>query len=86
MAQLLGVLTIEQLYVVALAAGVSTVFFDVAYQAYLPQLIDRERLVEGNAKLRRLLDGPGGPGVAYAKLSSVARQEWPPDPSGHPGC
>ncbi|MDH6137817.1 MFS family permease [Kitasatospora sp. MAA4] len=51
-ARLLGVLTIEQLYVVALATGVSTVFFDVAYQSYLPQLIDRELLVEGNAKLQ----------------------------------
>ena len=52
LAQLLGVLTIGQLYVVALATGVSTVFFDVAYQSYLPQLVDREPLVEGNAKLQ----------------------------------
>lgn len=51
-AQLLGVLTIEQLYVVALTTGVCTVFFDVAYQSYLPQLVDRELLVEGNAKLQ----------------------------------
>jgi MFS family permease len=52
LAQLLGVLTIGQLYVVALVTGVSTVFFDVAYQSYLPQLVDRESLVEGNAKLQ----------------------------------
>lgn len=51
-AQLLGVLTIGQLYVVALVAGVSTVFFDVAYQSYLPELVDRKLLVEGNAKLQ----------------------------------
>jgi MFS family permease len=52
LAQLLGVLSIGQLYVVALATGISTVFFDVAYQSYLPQLVDRSELVEGNAKLQ----------------------------------
>jgi MFS family permease len=52
LAQFLGVLTIGQLYVVALGSGVSTVFFDVAYQSYLPQLVDRKLLVEGNAKLQ----------------------------------
>ena len=52
LAQLLGVLSIGQLYVVALATGVSTVFFDVAYQSYLPALVDRTLLVEGNAKLQ----------------------------------
>jgi len=31
--------------------GVFTVFFDVAYQSYLPSLVDRADLVEGNAKL-----------------------------------
>ena len=52
LAQLLGVLTIGQLYAVALVTGVSTVFFDVAYQSYLPELVGRELLVEGNAKLQ----------------------------------
>ena len=48
----LGDLTIGQLYAVALTVGISTVFFDVAYQSYLPELIDRTTLVEGNAKLQ----------------------------------
>ncbi len=39
--KLLGGLTIGQLYVVALVVSVSTVFFDVAYQSYLPELVDR---------------------------------------------
>lgn len=52
LAQLLGVLSIGQLYVVALVTGLCTVFFDVAYQSYLPQLVDREALVEGNSKLQ----------------------------------
>ena len=45
-------LTMEQLYVVALITGVGTVFFDVAYQSYLPALIPRSDLVEGNTKLQ----------------------------------
>jgi MFS family permease len=32
--------------------GVFTVFFDVAYQSYLPSLVAREQLVEGNSKLQ----------------------------------
>jgi len=48
----LGVLTLPQVYAVALVVGVSTVFFDVAYQSYLPHLVGRAHLVEGNAKLQ----------------------------------
>ena len=57
----LGGLTLAQLYVVALVNGVLTVFFDVAYQSYLPSLVGREDLVEGNAKL-----------TASAQLAQVA--------------
>jgi len=49
---LLHVLTIGQLYAVALLVGVGTVFFDVAYQSYLPALISRSDLLEGNSKLQ----------------------------------
>ncbi|TME54231.1 MAG: MFS transporter [Chloroflexi bacterium] len=45
-------LTMLQLYVVALVTGVGTVFFDVSYQSYLPALISRADLVEGNSKLQ----------------------------------
>jgi MFS family permease len=51
-AQAFGVLSIGQLYAVALVTGISTVFFDVAYQSYLPELVDRKLLVEGNSKLQ----------------------------------
>jgi predicted MFS family arabinose efflux permease len=47
----LGNLTLAQLYAVALLAGIGTVFFDVAYQSYLPALVDRPNLIEGNTKL-----------------------------------
>ena len=48
----LHVLFMPQLYVVALITGVGTVFFDVSYQSYLPALISRADLVEGNTKLQ----------------------------------
>ncbi len=62
----LDVLGIVQLYAVALLTGVLTVFFDVAYQSYLPGLVGREQLVEGNAKLQasESLAQVAGPSVA----------------------
>jgi len=48
----LGVLDLPQLILVSLAVGVCTVFFDVAYQSYLPSLVGRDQLVEGNSKLQ----------------------------------
>ena len=47
----IGNLTMAQLYVVGFLTGVLTVFFDVAYQSYLPALVEREDLVDGNSKL-----------------------------------
>jgi MFS family permease len=45
------VLTLVQVYVVAFVAGTLEVFFDVAYQSYLPTIVERDELVEGNSKL-----------------------------------
>src|SRR5215212_4636027 len=61
----LDVLTLGQLYAVALLTGVLTVFFDVAYQSYLPSLVGRDHLVEGNAKLEasRAVSQIAGPSV-----------------------
>jgi predicted MFS family arabinose efflux permease len=61
-----GVLTLEQLYVVALLTGIFTVFFDVSYQSYLPALVDRPNLIEGNSKLEvtRSAAQVSGPAVA----------------------
>ncbi len=36
---------------VAFLVGILTVFFDVAYQSYLPSLVRTEELIEGNSKL-----------------------------------
>jgi MFS family permease len=48
----LNALSMGQLYAVALIVGVGTVFFDVSYQSYLPALIPRADLIEGNTKLQ----------------------------------
>src|SRR5579859_7649721 len=52
LAYALHALYMPQLYVVALVTGVGSVFFDVSYQSYLPSLISRSDLVEGNSKLQ----------------------------------
>jgi MFS family permease len=46
-----GKLTIGQLYVIAATVAIFTALFDAAYPAYLPTLVGRESVVEGNAKL-----------------------------------
>ena len=62
----LGDLHLAQLYIVGFLVGIHTVFFDVAYQAYLPALVDRDALVEGNSKLQITASGAqiAGPGLA----------------------
>lgn len=66
----LGVLTIWQLYVVGFVVGSLTVFFDVAYQSYLPSIVDRDDLVEGNSKLEISRSGAAfvGPPLAGALI------------------
>ncbi|MER7819799.1 MFS transporter [Streptomyces sp. NPDC096153] len=75
------VLTMVQLYVVALVLGVATVFFDVAHQSYLPQLLPRHQLVAGNGALETVrstaqVTGPGIGGglvqLAGAHLAVIA--------------
>jgi MFS family permease len=74
----LDALTIWQLYVVGFAVGILTVFFDVSYQSYLPSLVSREQLIEGNSKLEisrsgAQLAGPGlGGGLVEALTAPVA--------------
>jgi MFS family permease len=62
----LGVLSIWQLYVVGFVNGIFTVFFDISYQSYLPSLVDRDQLVDGNGKLEisRTVAQTAGPAIA----------------------
>jgi len=64
-AYLADMLTLEQLYVVGFLVGVGTVFFDVAYQSYLPSLVERAQIIDGNSKLEvsRSVAQIGGPGL-----------------------
>ncbi len=48
---ILGSLSMPLLYAVAFVTGTLSVFFLVAYQAYLPGLVGRERLVDANGKM-----------------------------------
>ena len=66
-------ITLAHLFVVAFVTGVFTVFFDVAYQSYLPELVDREQLVDGNAKLAASESTAHvvGPGIGGALISWV---------------
>jgi MFS family permease len=50
-AGLLGWLGLPALLVVAFAVGSESVFFDVAYQASLVRLVERDQLVQGNSAL-----------------------------------
>ncbi|HET7726687.1 MAG TPA: MFS transporter [Candidatus Limnocylindrales bacterium] len=72
-AHALGVLSIWQLYVVGFVSGCLTVFFDVAYQSYLPSLVDRDQLVEGNAKLELSRSGAQllGPSIAGVLIGAL---------------
>jgi MFS family permease len=62
----IGILDIWQLMALQFVIGICTVFFDVAYQSYLPSLVDRDQLIEGNSKLQTTVAaaGIGGPGLA----------------------
>jgi MFS family permease len=60
-----GWLTLGQLLAVVFVTGTLTVFFDVAYMSYLPALVERDQLADGNAKLEisRSAAQIAGPGL-----------------------
>jgi predicted MFS family arabinose efflux permease len=47
----LGVLTMIQLYIMAALVGAASLLFEIADHAFLPSLIERDLLLDGNAKL-----------------------------------
>ena len=51
-AYVFGVLSLPQLYLVALIGGSLNVLFEIASGAYLPSVVPRAQLVEANAKLQ----------------------------------
>lgn len=69
----LHVLQIWHLMILQFVIGIFTVFFDVAYQSYLPALIEREDLVDGNSKLQLTVSvaQTGGPPMSVALMQAV---------------
>lgn len=61
----LGALRMADLYVIAFLTGILTVFFHLAYQSYLPALLPRTQLPDGNGKLfaSESAAAIGGPGL-----------------------
>jgi MFS family permease len=77
LAAALDALTMAQLFAVALLMGLATVFFDVAYQSYLPVLVERDQLHDGNGKLGATQSfaqvvGPGIGGALFGLLKAGA--------------
>lgn len=73
----LGLLRIELLFAVAFLNGILTLFFDVAYVAFMPAIVPRDDLVEGNAKLEgsastAQVAGPGLGGILVGMLTAPA--------------
>ena len=73
LAALLGLLRIELLYGIVILTGLLGVFFSTAYRAYLPVLVQRAHLVEGNSKLS-MSDSVaeiGGSGLAGVLVQTI---------------
>ncbi len=73
----LGHLTMAHLLAVALLLGVATVFFTVAWTAYLPAMFDKDHLVGANSALQSTesaaqVAGPAVGGLLIAAVSAVA--------------
>jgi MFS family permease len=72
-AAILGLLSMAQLFLVALLVGVLTVFFDVAYQSLLPSVVRTDQLLEANSKLQisDSVTQVAGPGVGGGLVQIV---------------
>jgi MFS family permease len=68
-------LSIAYLYVIGLLVGVLTVLFDIAITSFLPSVVSREALVEGNSKLQQsssfiAIVGPGAAGALIGLVTA----------------
>ena len=72
-AAMFNVLGLGQLFVAAFLIGVFTVFFDVAYLAYLPALVSRQDLMGGNQRMQMTFSISNliGPGLAGILIQAV---------------
>jgi len=72
-AAVFGMLTMVQLLIVSLLAGVARVFFDVGYRSYLPAVIGRDRVLAGNSSLEfvRASGQVAGPALGGVLVSLI---------------
>ncbi|HET7182793.1 MAG TPA: MFS transporter [Candidatus Limnocylindrales bacterium] len=72
-AALTNALAMWELYVINFVAGVLTVFFEIAYQSILPELVERDRLAEGNSRLEvsRSASQVIGPGIGGVLVGAI---------------
>lgn len=70
---LAGALRMAHLWAIAFLVGTLNVVFSVASQAYLPALVDRARLVEGNSRFEvsRAIGQMGGPSLAGLTIQAL---------------
>ncbi len=73
LAAMLGLLHMEQLYIVTALVGMLTVFYEVANQSFLPTLVGREQIIEANSKLSASgsLAEIGGPTLAGVLVQAL---------------
>lgn len=74
-AWVLDVLTMGQLFVIAFGVGCITVFFDVANQSYLPEIVEGEEISDGNGKLQAsqqtaMVAGPAAAGALVRTIGA----------------
>jgi predicted MFS family arabinose efflux permease len=73
LAAVCGLLRIEHLYVVGLCVGALMTLFTVSYASFVPSVVGREHLVEGNSKLAVSSQTAGivGPSLAGALVQLI---------------
>ena len=71
---LTGDLHIGTLYMVAIVVGLASVFFDVAYQSYVPVLVPESDIASANGRLEATsqLSAVGGPALAGLFMRAVS--------------
>jgi predicted MFS family arabinose efflux permease len=74
-------LRMEQLYAVAAFSAVLNVFFQVAYQSWLPWLVERRHILDANSKMATAssiaeIAGPGLTGILVTALTAPVAIFW----------
>lgn len=72
----MGLLTIGQVVVVSLLAGIARVFFDVGYQSYIPTVVGKDQVLAGNSAMEFLrasgqVAGPGLGGILVTLIGAA---------------